>query len=144
MRKMLTTAALAGVLATPTLADAPERLVTILADADPQTQLMAMVLTNAAVQQGADAQILLCGPAGDIALEDAPESATAGQPPQDASPQGLMMMMMEEADVTVEVCAIYLPGMDADESVLLDGVSVADPGEMAGAIMGESTRVMSF
>ncbi len=144
MRKMLTTAALAGVLATPTLADAPERLVTILADADPQTQLMAMVLTNAAVQQGADAQILLCGPAGDIALADAPASATAGQPPRDMSPQGLMMMMMEEADVTVEVCAIYLPGMDADESVLIDGVTAADPGEMAGAIMGESTQVMSF
>ena len=144
MRKMLTTAALAGVLATPALADAPERLVTILADADPQTQLMAMVLTNAAVQQGADAQILLCGPAGDIALADAPASATAGQPPRDMSPQGLMMMMMEEADVTVEVCAIYLPGMDADESVLIDGVTAADPGEMAGAIMGESTQVMSF
>ena len=144
MRKMLTTAALAGVLATPTLADAPERLVTILADADPQTQLMAMVLTNAAVQQGADAQILLCGPAGDIALEDAPESATAGQPPQDASPQGLMMMMMEEADVTVEVCAIYLPGMEADESVLIDGVTAAEPGPMAGAIMGADTQVMSF
>lgn len=144
MRKLLTTAALAGTLATPALADAPERLVTILTDADPQTQLMAMVLTNAAVQQGAEAQILLCGPAGDIALEDAPESATAGQPPRDMSPQGLMMMMMEEADVAVEVCAIYLPGMDADESVLIDGVTAADPGEMAGAIMGDGTQVMSF
>ena len=144
MRKLLTTAALAGTLATPALADAPERLVTILTDADPQTQLMAMVLTNAAVQQGAEAQILLCGPAGDIALADAPESATAGQPPRDMSPQGLMMMMMEEADVTVEVCAIYLPGMEADESVLIDGVTAAEPGPMAGAIMGADTQVMSF
>ncbi len=144
MRKLLTTAALAGTLATPALADAPERLVTILTDADPQTQLMAMVLTNAAVQQGAEAQILLCGPAGDIALADAPESATAGQPPRDMSPQGLMMMMMEEADVTVEVCAIYLPGMEADESVLIDGVTAAEPGPMAGAIMGADTQVISF
>lgn len=47
---------------------------------------MTMVLTPYAVQQGATAQILLCGPAGDIALQDAPETATAGQSPRDASP----------------------------------------------------------
>ena len=51
--------------------DTPE-LVTVLASEDAQTQLMGMVLTMQAVQQGADAHILLCGPAGDLALRDAP------------------------------------------------------------------------
>ena len=38
-----------------------------------------------AAQQGAAPHILLCGPAGDIALKDAPASATAPQPPRDMS-----------------------------------------------------------
>ena len=105
---------------------------------------MAMVLTLNAVQQGASAQILLCGPAGDIAPRDAPDIADRGQPPRDASPQGLMSMMMAQHDVKVEVCAIYLPGMGADASVLLYGVTAAAPDAMASSIMAENTVVMSF
>lgn len=105
---------------------------------------MAMVLTLNAVQQGATAQILLCCPAGDIALQDAPESAAAGQPPRDASPQGLMRMMMADHNVTAEVCAIYLPGKGADASVLLDGVTPAAPDAAAQAILADNSIVMSF
>jgi hypothetical protein len=47
-------------------------MVTILTAPEPQTQLMTMVLTLGDVQQGATAQILLCGPAADIALKAAP------------------------------------------------------------------------
>ncbi|MFN4128967.1 MAG: hypothetical protein ACK4GC_04010 [Paracoccaceae bacterium] len=125
-------------------ADGPNRLITILTAPEPQTQLMAMVLTMNAVAAGAEAEILLCGPAGDIALKDAPASATAGQPPRDASPQGLMKMMMEKSGVKVQVCAIYLPGKAADASVLLDGVTPAAPDEMGAAIVASDTTVMSF
>jgi hypothetical protein len=100
--------------------DGPD-LVTIITSPEPQTQLMALVLTFQAAQQGANAHIMLCGPAGDIALNDAPESATAGQPPRDMSPQGLMQMIRAQTGATVEVCAIYLPGRGEDPSVLLDG-----------------------
>ncbi len=63
------------------------KLVTVIASKDAQTQLMGMVLTMQAVQQGAEAHILLCGPAGDLALNDAPASATAPQEPRGMSPQ---------------------------------------------------------
>lgn len=131
-------------LATQAQADEPNKLITILASPEPQTQLMAMVLTMNAIQAGAEAEMLLCGPAGDIALQDAPESATAGQPPRDASPQGLMSMMMEQHGLSVQVCAIYLPGKGADASVLLDGVSAAAPDAMGAAIVAPGTTVMSF
>ena len=39
-----------------------DRLVTVVTSAEPQTQLMAMVLTMQAVQQGTDVHMLLCGP----------------------------------------------------------------------------------
>lgn len=144
MKKLLSALALTTALATPVLAEEQRNLVTILTAPEPQTQLMAMVLTLNAVQQGASAQILLCGPAADIALKDAPASATAGQPPRDASPQGLMRMMMDQHNVKVEVCAIYLPGMGADASVLLDGITAAAPDAMARSIIADDTVVMSF
>jgi predicted peroxiredoxin len=139
----LTAAAALMALATPALADSPDSLVTVVTSENAQTQLMAMVLTTQAVEQGADARILLCGPGGDLALSDAPETATAPQPPQDASPQGMLQMLMERG-VTVEVCAIYLPGLGADESVLIEGVGVAQPPAMAGAMMDTDARVWSF
>lgn len=142
--KLLAASALALGLATTAQAEEPNNLITILTSPEPQTQLMAIVLTMNAINAGASAEMLLCGPAGDIALKDAPASATAGQPPKDASPQGLLNMMMGKMNLKVQVCAIYLPGKGADASVLLDGVTAAAPDAMGAAIVASDTTVMSF
>ena len=137
---------LAALVATTGMAHAEDdkKLVTILTAAEPQTQLMAMVLTMNAAKAGAKSHILLCGPAADIALKDAPESATAPQPPKAMSPQGLMKTIMEKTGTTVEVCAIYLPGKGVDASVLIEGVTPAKPGEMGARVVAPDTQVMSF
>jgi hypothetical protein len=88
--------------------------------------------------------MLLCGPAGDIALKDVPASATAGQPMRDAGPQGLIRMMMEKNGQKVQVCAIYLPSKAADASILLDGVTVAAPDAMWAAIVAPGTSLLTF
>lgn len=143
MRKTFTALALTAGLATPALADDPDNLVTIVTSEQPQVQLMSMVLTHAAIDKGHASRILLCGAGGDIALVDAPESATAPQPPKDASPQGLLKAAIDKG-ATVEVCAIYLPGKGADESILMEGVGVAQPPAMAEAMAAEDTVVWSF
>lgn len=130
-----------ALVAGPALAE--DKLVTVVTASDPQTQLMSMVLTLQALQQGREVSILLCGAGGDIALKEAPASATAGQPPKGASPQGLLGAAMK-AGATAEVCAIYLPGKGATPDVLLDGVGVAQPPAMAGAMLAEDTVVWSF
>lgn len=146
LKRMLLAFALSPLLVGAAVAQdaAPNKLITILTAAEPQTQLMAMVLTMNAINAGARADILLCGPAADIALKDAPASATAGQPPKDASPQGLMKVMMAKMGATVQVCAIYLPGKGVDPSVLIDGVTAAKPDAMGAAIVARNTTVMSF
>jgi len=142
-RKTTTALLLTLGLAAPAFAqDAPD-LVTVVTSDQPQVQLMSMVLTMQAVEQGQSAHMLLCGAGGDLALADAPDSATAPQPPLDMSPQGLMTALIGRG-VTVEVCAIYLPGLGADASVLIDGVGVAQPPAMAGAMLGDGTTVWSF
>lgn len=144
MKKLILSAALVSATTCSALAEDVSKIVTVVTSPDPQTQLMSMVLTMAAAQQGAQAQILLCGPAADLALRNAPASATAGQPPRDMSPQGLMQMIQQKTGATVEVCAIYLPGRGEDPSVLLDGIGVAKPGAMASTLMASDARVLTF
>jgi predicted peroxiredoxin len=146
MRKLLTALTLAATAAftSPAQAEDSKNLVTVVTSGDAQTQLMSMVLTMQSVQQGAEAQILLCGPAGDMALKEAPASVTAPQEPKGMSPQGLMKMIMDKTGTKVEVCALYLPNKGVDASALLDGVGAAKPPAMAAALMTDDTTVMSF
>jgi predicted peroxiredoxin len=144
MRKTLTAAALAlAAFVAPAQAEEAPDLVTILTSEEPQTQLMSMVLTMQSMKQGANTHILLCGPGGDLALKEAPESATAPQKPKGMSPQKLMQMIIDQGG-TVEVCAIYLPNKDVGADALIDGVSAAKPQPMAKRLLGENTRIMSF
>ncbi len=121
----------------------PSVLINVTSD-DAQVQLMSMVLTMQSAQQGADTRVLLCGPAGDMALRDAPASATIGQPPKNMSPQGLMQTIMKNTKTKVEVCAIYLPSKGADQSILIDGVTAADPAEIGALMVDGKTQVVSF
>lgn len=145
MKNLILAACTALTLTGPALAqEAPETLVTILTAPEPQTQLMAMVLAMQAAQQGAAPHILLCGPAGDIALKDAPASATAPQPPRDMSPKGLLGKIAEMPNAKVEVCAIYLPGKGLQADALMDGVTVAQPPAMAAAMIAPNARIASY
>lgn len=123
--------------------DDKSNLVTVVTSENPQTQLMAMVLTAQAVEQGHAVHMLLCGPGGDIALADAPETATAPQPPRGASPQGLLNAIMQ-GGATVEVCAIYLPGKGLEPSALIEGIGVAQPPAMAARMLADDTVLWSF
>ncbi len=135
--------ALALMIAGPAFANGDGRLVTIVATEQPQTQLMAMVLTMQSVKQGAKAHVLLCGPGGDLALKDAPPSATAAQKPKGMSPQGLMKKIMQ-AGASVEVCAIYLPNKGVPQTALIEGVGVAKPPAMAARLLAENVRLLTF
>lgn len=136
--------ALSLLAATAAMATPANKLVTIVTSPDAQTQLMAMVLTFQAVQQGAEAHILLCGPAGDMALKDAPDSVRAPQKPKDMSSQGLMNMILEKTSATAEVCAIYLPNAGLQADALIEGITAANPEVMAARLLADDTRIMSF
>ena len=144
MSKCLKAMAVALALAAgPAAAKDAVSLVTVVTDANPQTQLMSMVLTLQAVQRKVPTHILLCGPAADIALKDAPESATAPQPPKAMSPQGALKAAIGQG-VKAEVCAIYLPGKGLGPEALIEGVGVAEPPAMAKRLLDRRTRVWSF
>ncbi len=124
-------------------AQEPSNLLTIVSSPEPQTQLMSMVLSMQSLQQGAKVDILLCGPAGDLALAAPPASATEPQQPKGMSPHGLMQLLMEKG-ATVSVCALYLPNKPATTEALLQGITVAKPDVMATRILNPNTKVLSF
>lgn len=123
--------------------DDEQKLITILTAPEPQTQLMGMVLSMQALQKGAKVHMLLCGPAGDLALKEPPASASAPQKPKGMSPQGLMKNIIAKGGA-VQVCAIYLPNKGVGMQALLEGVTVAKPPVMAAQILADDTRIMSF
>lgn len=119
------------------------RLVSILTTGDPQTQLMCLVLTLQARQQGSDVYLLLCGPAGHLALKDAPETATAPQKPNGMSPQA-MIRKIQDCGGKVEVCALYMPNRGITENALLPGIRPANPSQVTARILAPDTRQINF
>lgn len=144
MKKLLAATAIGLFAATTSFAQEKAPVLVIVTSDNPQVQLMSMVLTLQTAQQGAPTRVLLCGDAGDMALRDAPETVTTGQPPKNMSPQGLMQMIMEKTETKVEVCAIYLPGKGLEPSALIDGVTAADPAAIAAMMADPKTNIASF
>lgn len=118
-------------------------LVTIVTTYDPETQMMAMTLTLQAMQKGASARVLLCGPGGDLALKSPPASSIAPQKPSGKSPREMMQTILQ-AGAPVEVCAIYLPNRSMGSSNLLAGVGQATPDAIAAQLIAPNTRILSF
>ncbi|MCR9196285.1 MAG: hypothetical protein NXH88_16210 [Hyphomonas sp.] len=138
----LTACASTPLTATPKM-ERTNAMLTIITSDDPETQLMALVLTRSAMDAGEHPHILLCSAGGDLALKNAPASAVAPLQPKGASPQGLLKMLMS-AGVGVEVCAIYLPNRPFGAEALLDGVGVAKPEDMGARIAASGETILSF
>jgi hypothetical protein len=118
-------------------------MLTIVTSGDTETQVMALVLTKSAMDEGQSPHILLCAAGGDLALTDAPPNATEPLQPKGASPQGLLQKLIDDG-VQVDVCAIYLPNRPFGPEALLDGVGVAKPDDIGRAIARPGETILSF
>ena len=72
--------------APPTAAQEAPRVLALITTAEPQVQGMAFVLLNAMRQHGATVEVMLCGPAADLARrEPSPARPSSACPPPRAS-----------------------------------------------------------
>lgn len=115
-------------------------LFVVVTSADPQTQLMAMVLSTQAKAKGKSVRLLLCGPGGDLALQEGEETRLK---PRDVSPQMLMGKLMADG-VQVEVCAIYLPNKGVGAEALRPGITAAKPPAIADALLAPGIKLFTF
>ena len=116
----------------------------LVTSADAQTQMMAMVLSAMAVKKHkAQVNITLCGPAGDLAdknVKSTPVKKPGGKAP---TPKKLMMGLIK-AGASVQICPLYLPNAGKDKSVLVKGVTIAKPQNVAKMLLNSDYNNISF
>ena len=108
--------------------------------ADNQSQGLAMVLATQMAEQKAAVRILLCGPAGQLALKTYEPAALK---PRNVTPKQMLAGLMK-AGATVEVCALFLPNADRTPTDLTDGITVAKPPEVAAYMLKPGVKAFGF
>ena len=91
-------------------------------------------------RQKATVRVLLCGPAGQLALKAYEPPALK---PRYVTPKQMMTGLIK-GGATVEVCALFLPNADKTPADLIDGVTVAKPPEVAAYMMKPGVRAFGF
>jgi predicted peroxiredoxin len=112
----------------------------LLTSKDAQTQMMAMVLSTMTLKEKKEVKMVLCSSAGDLAVKGM-ESPTLK--PQDKSPKMMLEAIIKQG-AKVEVCPLYLPNAGKDESVLLEGITVAKPTEVAKNLLNKDYQNLSY
>lgn len=112
----------------------------LLTSKDAQTQMMAMVLSTMTLKEKKEVKMVLCSSAGDLAVKGM-ESQTLK--PQDKSPKMMLEAIIKQG-AKVEVCPLYLPNAGKDETVLLEGITVAKPAEVAKNLLNKDYQNLSY
>lgn len=137
---MLKKLILGTALATSAMTASAKELMTIVTTDQPQSQMMAMVLSVQSMKQGHKVSVLLCDKGADLALKN---STHPSFKPAEKSPQQLLKMMMSKG-VSVGVCPLYLPNSSHTKADLLDGINVVKPPQMAEQLMRDDVKVLTY
>ncbi|WP_321312373.1 hypothetical protein ACMC56_14220 [Campylobacterota bacterium DY0563] len=112
----------------------------VLTANDAQTQMMAMVLSMMTIKQKKAVNITLCSSAGDLAVKGKESPLLK---PKNKSPKMLLQGLIKSG-AKVEVCPLYLPNANLDKSVLLDGITVANPQNVAKQLLNSDFTTLSY
>jgi len=133
---------LAAMLFIPNLlsANPAKGLNVVVTSSDAQTQMMAMVLSMMTLKQKKEVNMTLCSNAGDLAVKGMKSTILK---PQDKSPKMMLQAIMKKG-AKVKVCPLYLPNAGKDASVLLDGITVAKPMDVANGLLNTEYQNLSY
>lgn len=150
MKKLLTTLALTT-LVTGNLAaqthehnhdhdDLVDGLNVVLTSGEPQTQMMAMVLSMMTVEQHKKVNMVLCDKAGSLAVKGTSSPMVKAM---EASPKQILQKLISDG-VDVKLCPLYLPSIGKDDRVLIKGVMVAEPDKVAKNLLHKNFNTLSY
>ncbi len=146
MKRLFTKLSLVAILAIPAILSAGQLkgLNVIINSGEPQTQMMAMVLSTMTVKKHKkQVNITLCGPAGDLAVKGM--KSTPVKRPDGKSPTPKMALKgLMKAGASVQVCPLYLPNAGKDKSVLMPGITVAKPPIVAANLLNSDFNNITF
>jgi predicted peroxiredoxin len=99
-----------------------------------------MVLSMMTLKQNKDVNMTLCSSAGDLAVKGMKSTVLK---PMDKSPKMMLKAIMKQGG-KVNVCPLYLPNAGKDKSVLLDGITVAKPMDVAKGLLNKEYQNLSY
>jgi predicted peroxiredoxin len=131
-----------GALFAPSLlsADSAKGLNVILTAKDTQSQMMAMVLSMATLKQNKKVNMTLCSNAGDLAVKGMKSKVLK---PMNKSPK-MMLKAIIKKGANVTICPIYLPNVNKDKSVLLEGITFATPANGAKELLNKDFQNLTY
>lgn len=112
----------------------------VLTSDNEQTQMMAMVLSMKTLAQKKKVYMTLCSNAGDLAVKGMKSSVLK---PLDKSPKMLLKALIKKG-AQVNICPLYLPNANKDKSVLLKGITVAKPINVATQLLNKDYTILSY
>ncbi|MCK5663674.1 MAG: hypothetical protein KAI17_09310 [Thiotrichaceae bacterium] len=122
-------------------ADQSKGLNVMVTSPDQQSQMMAMVLSVMTMKKHQkEINMVLCGPAGDLALMS---TKTKALKPSGKSPTQLLHALLKMG-AKVEVCPLYLPNNGKTEAELIKGISVAKPPVVAGRLLDNNYKILTY
>lgn len=135
---------LSSLFTAPALAEDADNLAdglnVIVTSGEPQTQMMSMVLSMMTLKKGKQVNMVLCDQAGSLAVKGTESPVVKAM---EASPKDILQKLIAEG-MDVKLCPLYLPSIDKDESVLIDGVEVADPPQVAEKLLNKNFNTLSY
>ena len=99
-----------------------------------------MVLSMMTLKQKKEVNMTLCSSAGDLAVKGMKSTVLK---PMDKSPKMMLQAIMKKG-AKVQVCPLYLPNAGKDASVLLDGITVAKPMDVAKGLLNTEYQNLSY
>lgn len=140
MKKILSVVTLGALLTTGAMAAENKGLNVVLTADDAQTQMMAMVLSMMTLGQKKAVNMTLCSTAGDLAVKGKKSIVLK---PKNKSPKMLLKAILKKG-AKVEVCPLYLPNAGLDKSVLIEGITVANPKLVAKELLNSEFTTLSY
>lgn len=146
MKNILVKALLVTALSVPGVAESSELkgLNVLMTSPDAQTQMMGMVLSGSVIKdQKKQVSIVLCGPAGNLALKDSPAVSIKRPDGTVSSPKAALQGLIK-AGATVSVCPLFLPNAGKETGDLSEGITIAKPPAVAAGLTNSSYSNTSF
>ncbi|PWE20634.1 hypothetical protein DF188_07425 [Aliarcobacter skirrowii] len=142
MKKILLSLSAFALISTPVVAseNMAKGLNVMLTSEDAQTQMMGMVLATMSLKKGKEVNMVLCSSAGNLALKD---SESPKLKPQNKSPK-MMLEDLIKNGAKVEVCPLFLPNANKNESDLINSVTVAKPPVVADRLLNKDYQNLSY
>lgn len=111
---------------------------------DVQTQTMGMVLSAMTLKKhGKKVNIVLCGPAGALALKNSHSPSIKRPDGTELNPK-MMLQNLIKGGANAELCPIYLPNAGKKTNDMLEGITIAKPPVVADRLLDSDYNNVQF